>query len=123
MIRVSSSGDIFTLHIRGDVDHVEMVAIRNSISDLIGKGHAKLIVSMKEVEHINYLSIGVLVERLKRLRSFGGDLKLVGMSKYLENILTSVGAAEFFDCFDSEEEALTSFSTDYDWEISAQAGG
>lgn len=122
MIRVSSSGDIFTLHLRGDVDHVEMVDIRNSISDLIGEGHAKLIVSMKEVEHINYLSIGVLVERLKRLRSFGGDLKLVGMSVYLKNILTSVGADEFFDCFDSEEDAMTSFSTNYDWEVSARAG-
>jgi len=122
MIRVSSSGDIFTLHLRGDVDHTEMVDIRNSISDLIGEGHAKLIVSMKEVEHINYLSIGVLVERLKRLRSFGGDLKIVGMSLYLKDILTSVGATEFFDCFDSEEEALTSFSTNYDWEVSAQAG-
>jgi hypothetical protein len=95
MIRVSSSGDIFTLPLRGDVDHMEMVDIRNSISDLIGEGHAKLIVSMKEVEHINYLSIGVL---------------------------TSVGAEEFFECFDSEEEAVTSFSTNYDWEVSAQAG-
>ncbi|MDT8316779.1 MAG: STAS domain-containing protein [bacterium] len=119
MIRVSSSGDIFTLHLRGDVDHMEMVDVRNSISDLIGEGHAKLIVSMKEVEHINYLSIGVLLERLKRLRSFGGDLKLVGLSQYLKNILTSVGATDFFDCFDSEEEALTSFSIDYDWEVSA----
>ncbi len=122
MIRVSNSGDVFTLHIRGDVDHMEMVDIRNSISDLIGEGHAKLIVSMKEVKHINYLSIGVLVERLKRLRSFGGDLKLVGMSSYLKNILTSVGAEEFFDCFDSEAEAITSFSTNCDWEVSAQAG-
>ena len=122
MIRVSNSGDIFTLHLKGDVDHMEMVDIRNNISDLISEGHANLIVSMKEVEHINYLSIGVLVERLKRLRSFGGDLKLVGMSVYLKNILTSVGAEEFFDCFDSEAEAITSFSTNYDWEVSAQAG-
>lgn len=122
MIRVSSSGDIFTLHLRGDVDHMEMVDIRNSISDLISEGHAKLIVSMKEVDHINYLSIGVLVERLKRLRSFGGDLKLVGMSRYIKNILASVGAEEFFDCFDSMDEAMTSFSTDYDWEVTAQAG-
>ena len=122
MIRVSNSGDIFTLHLKGDVDHVEMVDIRNNISDLISEGHANLIVSMKEVEHINYLSIGVLVERLKRLRSFGGDLKLVGMSAYLKDILTSVGAEEFFDCFDSEAEAITSFSTNYDWEVSARAG-
>ncbi|MDH3974732.1 MAG: STAS domain-containing protein [Deltaproteobacteria bacterium] len=110
MIKVSNLDNIFTLHISGDIDHLEMVNIRNTIADLIKDGHLNVIVSMNEVEHINYLSIGVLVERLKRLRICGGDLKLVGMSRYIRNIFTVVGADEFFESFESMEDALSSFA-------------
>ena len=109
MIKVSNFDNIFTLHMTGDINHVEMVHIHNTISELIRDGHLNVIVSMDDVEHINYLSIGVLVERLKRLRNYGGDLKIVGMSHYIRNIFTVVGADEFFESFDCQEEALSSF--------------
>lgn len=111
MIKVSNLDDVFTLHISGDIDHLEMVNIRNAIADLIKEGHLNVIVSMDKVEHINYLSIGVLVERLKRLRICGGDLKLVGMNRYIRNIFTVVGADEFFENFDSLDDALSSFES------------
>ncbi len=111
MIRVSSSGDVYALHISGNIDHSEMVNVRNAISDLIKEGHSKVIVSMEEVRRVNYLSIGVLVERLRRLRNCGGDLKLVGMNGYLRAFFAGVGAEKIFDSFDSMEEALKSFSS------------
>ena len=111
MIKVSSRGDIYALHISGNIDHSEMVDVRNTISNLIREGHSKVIVSMEEVERVNYLSIGVLVERLRRLRNCGGDLKLVGMSGYLRTFFAGVGAEKIFDSFDSMEEALKSFSS------------
>ena len=111
MINVSTSGDIYALHVKGDIDHAEMVDLRNAIADIIREGHSKVVLSMREVDHINYLSVGVLVERLKRLRNCGGDLKLVGMNEYLRNIFTVVGAEEFFDTFESMEDAMSSFSS------------
>lgn len=122
MIRVSNLNDVFALHVSGDINHVEMVNIRNAIADLIKEGHLNVIVSMNEVEHINYLSIGVLVERLKRLRSCGGDLKLVGMSRYIKNIFTIVGADEFFESFESIEEALSSYTGSREHETSLTGG-
>jgi len=122
MIKVGNENDVFTLHITGDIDHLEMVNIRNTIADLIKDGHLNVIVSMNEVEHINYLSIGVLVERLKRLRSCGGDLKLVGMSRYIRNIFTVVGADEFFENFDSMDDALLSFTAGNELRVSFAGG-
>lgn len=122
MIKVSNLDDVFALYVSGDIDHLEMVNIRNTIADLIKDGHLNVIVSMNEVEHINYLSIGVLVERLKRLRICGGDLKLVGMSRYIKNIFTIVGADEFFESFESMEDALSSFAGHSQYS-SGMAGG
>ena len=122
MLRVNSLGDVYTLHVTGEIDHAEMVEIRNAIADLIREGHANVVLSLREVRHVNYLSIGVLVERLKRLRICGGDLKLVGASGYLRNIFTTVGAWEFFDAFDSVEEALSSFSEHQEFGASLSGG-
>jgi len=49
------------------------------------------------VDHINYLSIGVLLERLKLLRNLNGDLKLAGMSPFLRDIFKVVGMDRFFE--------------------------
>ena len=111
MINVNSHGDIFEVNVKGDIDHCEMVALRNAISDIIKEGNSKIVLTIKDVRHINYLSIGVLVERLKRIRNCGGDMKLVGMSQYLRNIFTVVGAEEFFDSYETVEDAMSSFST------------
>lgn len=109
MIEKKSYGEVSVLHVKGSMDHTEMVDIRNVISDLIREGHSQVIISVKDVKYINYMSIGVLVERLKRLRNCGGDLKLVGVNGYLKKIFQLIGVAEIFDSFESIEEARKSF--------------
>ena len=111
MINVNSHGEIFEVNVKGDIDHCEMVELRNAISEIIMEGNSKIVLTIKEVSHINYLSIGVLVERLKRIRNCGGDMKIVGMSCYLRNIFAVVGAEDFFDNYDTVEEAMSSFSS------------
>ena len=66
------------------------------------------------MDHINYLSIGVLLERLKLLRNLNGDLKLAGMSPFLRDIFKVVGMDRFFEDYTSLEDAIESF--DDDWE-------
>ena len=110
MIKINNHGDVLEVRVKGDIDHCEMVELRNVISGIIMEGHSKIVLSMKDVKHINYLSIGVLVERLRRVRSCGGDMKIAGMSSYIRNIFTVVGAEEFFDIYDTLEEVISSSS-------------
>jgi anti-sigma B factor antagonist len=106
--------DISVIDITGDIDFREMIRIRGVIGSLIEKERTKVVLNLRAVDHINYLSIGVLVEQLRTLRNLNGDLKLAGMSSYLRNIFKVVGMDQFFEEYISLEDAVQSF--DEDWE-------
>ncbi|HBA38998.1 MAG: hypothetical protein A2W66_11395 [Deltaproteobacteria bacterium RIFCSPLOWO2_02_56_12] len=106
--------DISVIDINGDIDFREMIRIKDVIGSLIEKERIKVVLNLKAVDHINYLSIGVLVERLRILRNLNGDLKLAGMNSYVRDIFRVVGMDQFFEEYTSLEDAIESF--DEDWE-------
>lgn len=109
--------DIAVIDVAGDIDLREMVRIKGVIGSLIEKEQLKVVLNLRAVDHINYLSIGVLLERLNALRSLNGDLKLSGMNPYLKDIFRVVGMDGVFEYYRSLEEAIESF--DEDWEGTA----
>jgi len=106
--------EISVIDVSGDIDFREMIRIKNVIGGLIEKDRLKVVLNLRAVDHINYLSIGVLLERLKLLRNLNGDLKLAGMSPFLRDIFKVVGMDRFFEDYTSLEDAIESF--DDDWE-------
>jgi MraZ protein len=108
--------DISVIDVSGDIDFREMIRIKGVIGSLIEKERIKVVLNLKAVDHINYLSIGVLVEQLKTLRNLNGDLKLAGMSSYLRNIFKAVGMDQFFEEYTSLEDAVESFDEDWEWD-------
>ena len=109
--------DIAVIDVNGDIDLRQMVWIKDMIGGLIEKERIKVVLNLKAVDHINYLSIGVLLDRLKLLREMNGDLKLSGMSPYLKDIFKVVGMDRAFEFYASLDEAIESF--DDDWEGTA----
>ena len=93
--------DISVLDVAGDIDFREMIRIKDMIGGLIEKDRTKVVLNLRAVDHINYLSIGVLLERLKLLRNLNGDLKLAGMSPFLRDIFKVVGMDRFFEEYTS----------------------
>ena len=67
--------DVSVLDIAGDIDFREMIRIKNLIGSLIDVQRTKVVINLKAVDHINYMSIGVLVERLNILRNMN-DLSI-----------------------------------------------
>jgi anti-anti-sigma factor len=106
--------DISVIDVAGDIDFREMIRIKDTIGSLIEKERTKVVINLKSVDHINYLSIGVLIERLRALRNLNGDLKLAGMSPFLRDIFKVVGMDRVFEEYTSLEDAIESF--DDDWE-------
>lgn len=109
--------DIAVIDVAGDIDVREMVRIKSVIGSLIEKEQLRVVLNLKSVDHINYLSIGVLLERLNALRNLNGDLKLSGMNSYLKDIFKVVGMDGVFEYYQSLEEAIEAF--DEDWEGTA----
>jgi anti-sigma B factor antagonist len=114
MLPQNNIHDISVIDVSGDIDFREMIRIKNVIGGLLEKDRLKVVLNLRAVDHINYLSIGVLLERLKLLRNLNGDLKLAGMSPFLRDIFKVVGMDRFFEDYTSLEDAIESF--DDDWE-------
>jgi len=106
--------DISVIDVSGDIDFREMIRIKDTIGSFIENDRVKVVLNLRSVDHINYLSIGVLLERLKALRNVNGDLKLSGMSPFLRDIFKVVGMDRFFEEYRSLEDAIESFEDDWE---------
>ena len=86
------------------------VAVRDVINDLMGKGNKKILLNLVEVNYIDSSGIGVLVSSFSTVRSQGGELKLVNLSKRIGDLLRITKVYSLFDVKDDEAAAVKAFS-------------
>ncbi len=108
-MRVRRNGSVAVLEMEGDVDAYSIVKVKDILSELMDEDRYRVIMDLGRVERLNYAGIGILVERLGKMRSRKGDLKLIGVSKDMQDVFRRMGVGELFGFYDDEESALRSF--------------
>lgn len=83
---------------------------RDRINALVAKGRKKFVVCLRDVTYIDSCGIGVLISKLVSVRNKGGDLKLVHLSPRSHRVFDICRLDNVFEAFESEEEAVASFS-------------
>ncbi len=73
-------------------------------------GNRKLIFNMSDVTHMNTPAITVLVAALKHYRQRGARIALCCLDKHLHAVFVIVKLVLIFDVYQTEEEAIASFS-------------
>lgn len=99
-------GAVTVLRLHGDIDETGVDALRTALYECINDGRAKLVLNLSSIRFISYMGVGVLVERLRKLRAQGGDMKLVGINLYTQRLFRMVGVQSLFETFESESTAL-----------------
>ena len=84
-------------------------AFRDMIRDLAAKGNKKLLLNLAEVSYIDSSGIGELVSGFTTVTNNGGQLKLVGLSKRVKDLLQITKLYTVFEVYDDEAEAIRSF--------------
>lgn len=102
-------GKVTVLRMEGDLDEGGVNTLRSALYECIGDGQYRLVLNLSEVGFISYMGVGVLVERLRKLRAFNGDMKLVGINLYTERLFRMVGISALFETFESETQAIRGF--------------
>jgi len=97
------------MNLEGEIDTTKVAEISRIIGQLIKGEMFGLVLNFESVEHIHFTILQMLVEEKKRLQSFGGDIRLAGMSEYVKNIFRTTGLLEEFQVFDSVQQAAKSF--------------
>ncbi len=80
-----------------------------TIMTLVGGGSKKVIVDLSPVVYIDSATIGCLMDLYRQATAAGGTMRLAGVQKRVETMLTMTGAQNFIQLFDDEATALASF--------------
>ena len=100
---------VFQMNLEGEIDSAKMAEVDRVIGQLVKGEMYGLILNFESVEHVHFTILPVLMEEKKRLQSFGGDIRLAGLSDYIKNIFRTTGVLEEFQVFDSALQAAKSF--------------
>ena len=103
------SGAITVLRLEGDIYQDEENNLRLVLAECIKDQRFNVVVNLEAVTFISYMGVGALVERLRQLQGFGGDLKLVAINMYTERLFRMMGVKNFFKTFKTESQAITAF--------------
>ncbi len=89
-------------------EDVELV--KDKINSLIQQGEKKLLLNLAEVPYVDSAGLGEIVRTYTTVNRQGGSLKLLHLTKRIEDLLAITKLLTVFDTFDSEQDAIGSFS-------------
>ena len=81
----------------------------NVVTQLIASGEKKILVDLGAVGYVDSATIGCLMDLYRQANSAGGALKLAGVQKRVETMLTMTGAQNFIEVHPDEPTAVKSF--------------
>ena len=103
-------GDVTVIDTAGRITLGEGAStLRDSIRDLSAKGNKKVLLNLAEVSYIDSSGIGEMVSGFTTITNGGGQLKLLGLSKRVKDLLQITKLYTVFEAFDDEAEAIRSF--------------
>jgi len=102
---------VYQMNLDGEIDAAKMAEIHRVIGQLIKGDMFGLVLNFESVEHVNFTVLSALVDERKRMQSFGGDIRLAGMSDYIKNIFRTTGVLEQFQVFGTAQLAAKSFGS------------
>src|SRR5579871_464341 len=79
------------------------------VADRIGRGERKIVIDLTSVGYVDSATIGCLMDLYRQASAAGGSLKLAGVQKRVETMLTMTGAQNFLEVHPDEASALASF--------------
>ena len=94
------------LTVRGEVDVSTAPELRERLLGLAERGRTVAVVDLSEVSFVDSTALGVLVSGVKRLRSAGGDLRLVVTQPHITKVFEITGLTEVFKIFPTSAEAV-----------------
>jgi anti-sigma B factor antagonist len=110
-IETRTVGDVRILDCSGKITLGEgTMAVRNTVRDILKNNGKKIILNLADVNYIDSSGIGELVSTYSTVSNGGGQLKLLNLTKKIQELLAITKLLTVFQVFDNEQAALKSFS-------------
>jgi anti-sigma B factor antagonist len=109
-ITTRSKGDVIVLDIAGEIDLYNAPEIKDIINKLIEERKYNVVINLEKVSYIDSSGIGALISSLSNLKKYQGGLKIINVFASVRKVFELTKLTSFFEIFDSEDEAVKSFS-------------
>ncbi|MEZ5316466.1 MAG: STAS domain-containing protein [Vicinamibacterales bacterium] len=104
-------GEVTILDLNGKITLGEGdEALKDKINSLIMQGRKRILLNLAEVPYIDSAGLGEIVRTYTTVSRQGGQLKLVNLTKRITDLLSITKLLTVFETFESEPDALASFS-------------
>jgi anti-sigma B factor antagonist len=81
----------------------------SAVSGLMASGRREILIDLTPVTYIDSATIGCLMDLYRQVHNAGGHLKLSGVQKRVETMLTMTGAQNFIEIHADEPTGVKSF--------------
>ena len=97
------------LEISGRLTSFEVGALRDSIARLLKQDRKDMVLNLSGLQYLDSSGIGELARLYVTVVKHGGQMKVIGLSSKVEEILKITKLYQVFPEFPDEEAALRSF--------------
>jgi anti-sigma B factor antagonist len=106
------SGEVTVIRITGDItlNQGGDILLKDKVQSLLQQGQRKLVLDLGNVSYVDSAGLGQLVQIHATTKSKGGALRLANVTKRLKDLLVVTKLVTVFDSYDSEADAVGSFS-------------
>lgn len=99
--------DVVILDLSGRITIGEgTVVLREQIQRLLAKGDRKFLLNLADVDYIDSSGLGELVTAFTTVRNNQGQLKLLNLTRRVQDLLQITKLLTVFEAFNNETEAL-----------------
>ena len=95
----------YDVYVLGDGDSL----LKDKIHSLVFQGRKQIVLNMAGVSFVDSTGLGILVASYVTIKNGGGQIKLVSLTKRLQDLLAIAKLVTVFDSYDSEDDAIRSF--------------
>jgi len=99
------------LRFDGDLSVPSMIKMKGRMNRLLNRNHRRLLLDLSETRRVELAGIGILVDRLRKIREQNGDVKLCNLRPEVEKTLRLIGVNGLMESYTTQEEAIRSFDS------------
>jgi anti-sigma B factor antagonist len=109
-VNIRTVGDVRIVDLSGKITlGEETVTLRTTVRNLVKDGNKKIVLNLADVNYIDSSGVGELVSTYTTVTNAGGQLKLLQLTKKIQQLLAITKLLTVFDVFDDEKAAVASF--------------
>ena len=107
--KIRQVGEISVVEVTGKLTSFESGALGSSIAQLLKEGRKLILLNLSGLVYLDSSGIGDLVQAYMSVIKRGGEMKVVGLTDKVEEILKITQLYQIFPEFQDERSALQSF--------------